>query len=395
MGIIIAIIVLGFIITIHELGHFFMAKLFKVPVREFSIGMGPRIVSKVIHNTRYSLKILPFGGSCAMIGEDAAGSGDMMEYEAAKVDENGFYDFEGVKYSKEDLDKYNYQAISPLKKSLICVAGPFMNFLLAFILAFVLVSHIGFDVPIISSVSSEGAAINASPIALEKGDEIVAFEIPGEKEEVISYRDLSLFMQLNNADILKNKYPLVISFKRDGQIYKTLVYPTYDETYKRVMIGISFDNVYKLPTSFLETCRYAVKEFYFYIKTTVMSLRMLIRGKLGANDISGPVGTVAVMGSAINEARTISITSMIYTMISLIVLISANLGVMNLLPIPALDGGRIVFAAIEMVTGKSINKDVEGFANTITMILLLLFMAWIFGMDIYKLLTGSLMTFNG
>lgn len=392
MSIIIAILVLGLIITIHELGHFAMAKAFKVPVREFSIGMGPRLVSKVINNTRYSLKVLPFGGSCAMIGEDAAGSGDMIEYDDVKVDENGIYDFDGVKYSKEDLEKYNFQSISPMKKFLICLAGPFMNFLLAFILAFVLVSQVGFDVPIISNVAGDGAAASATPVTLEKGDEIIALEIPGEKETIISYRDLAIFMQLNNDDILDKKFPLAITIKRGGNILKTVVYPTYDETYNKAMIGISFEDMYQMPKNLIDNCKFAIKEFYFYIKTTIMSLRMLIRGKLGAKDISGPVGTVAVMGSAISEANAISFASMIYTLLTMIVLISANLGVMNLLPIPALDGGRIVFAAIEMITGKPINKDVEGFANTVTMLLLLIFMIWIFGMDIYKLLSGSLLS---
>lgn len=391
MSIVIAILVLGLIITVHELGHFFMAKLFKVPVREFSIGMGPRLVSKVINNTRYSLKALPFGGSCAMIGEDAAGSGDIIEYDDIKINENGLYDFEGVKYSKEDLDKYNFQAISPVKKFLICLAGPSMNFLLAFLLAFVLVSRIGFDMPIISNVAEGSAAANAKPISLEKGDEIVGFELPDEKESIICYRDLAVFMQLNNDDIIKNNYPLVVTLKREGTTLKTVVYPTYDETYNKAMIGISFEDMYQMPKNFFDTCKFAAKEFYFYIKTTIMSLRMLIRGKLGANQISGPVGTVAVMGSAINEASSVSLSSMIYTLLTLIVLISANLGVMNLLPIPALDGGRIVFAAIEMITGKPLNKDVEGFANTVTMLLLLIFMIWIFGMDIYKLLSGSLL----
>ena len=204
-----------------------------------------------------------------------------------------------------------------------------------------------------------------------------------------------IFMQLNNDDIISRKLPLVISFKRDDRNLKTVVYPTYDETYNRAMIGISFEDMYQVPTNFIDNCKFAAKEFYFYIKTTIMSLRMLVRGKLGAKDISGPVGTVAVMGSAISEAKSISFASMIYTLLTMIVLISANLGVMNLLPIPELDGGRIVFAASEMITGKPINKDVEGFANTVTMLLLLMFMIWIFGMDIYKLLSGSMFNLNG
>ena len=121
-----------------------------------------------------------------------------------------------------------------------------------------------------------------------------------------------------------------------------------------------------------------------------MSLRLLIRGKLSAKDVSGPVGTVAVMGDAIDTAKSGGLISILYTLASLIVLISANLGVMNLLPIPALDGGRIVFAAIEMIMGRPIDKNIEGFANAVTMILLLIFMIWIFGMDIYKLMSGTL-----
>ena len=392
MSIILAILVLGLIITVHEFGHFIVAKIFKVPVREFSIGMGPRIVSKVINNTRYSLKAFPIGGSCALIGEDAAGSGDFSEAENVKIDENGLVDFDGVKFTKDELDQNNFAVISPVKKFLICLAGPFMNFLLAFLLAFILVSRIGFDMPIISSVSVDGAAATAEPVSLKSGDEIIELEMPGEKESVICYRDVMIFMQLNNAEITEKHYPLAITFKRNGDTIKTMVAPKYDETYNRAMIGISFGDLYQKPKGFVETCKFACKEFYFYIKTTVMSLRMLIRGKFGAKDVSGPVGTIAVMGSAISEASGISVEAILLTLIQMIVLISANLGVMNLLPIPALDGGRIVFAAIEMIMGKPINKDIEGLANTITMLLLLMFMIWIFGMDIYKLLTGTLIS---
>lgn len=390
MSIIVAVLVLGLIITIHELGHFIVAKIFKVPVREFSIGMGPRIYSRIVKNTRVSIKALPIGGSCALIGEDDAGSGDFTHVEGVKIDEEGLYDFEGVKFTKEEIEKNNYSAIAPYKKFFICLAGPFMNFLLAFSLSFVLVTCIGYDVPIISNVAQNSAAKEAKPNELMKGDEIIELSIPGESEEIINYRDLALFMQLNNDDIVRNNYPLVISFKRDKKILKTVVYPKLDENENRAIIGISFEDLYKKPHGIIETTSFAMKEFYFYIKTTVMSLRMLIRGKLNANDVSGPVGTVAVMGSVISEAKKFSFMSAILTVITMTVLISANLGVMNLLPIPALDGGRIVFAAIEMIMGKPINKDVEAFANAVTMVLLLMFMMWIFGMDIYKLMTGTL-----
>ena len=390
MGIIIAILALGFIIFIHEFGHFMMAKLFKVPVREFSIGMGPRILTKVWHNTRYSLKAFPFGGSCAMIGEDSAGSGDFSEAEDVKIDENGLYDFDGVKYTKEDIDKNNFSVISPIKKFFICIAGPGMNFLLAFVVAIFLVQIVGFDVPVINEISVGSAAESASPISLKSGDVIIGLETPEGRESVIAYRDILIFMQLNNDDFVEKKYPLIIYFKRNDIEYKTLVYPKFDEEENRALIGLSFKNVAQIPNNIIDTFAMAGKELYFYVKTTVMSLKLLIRGKIKTRDISGPVGTVAVMGDAISEASTGGIVNLFYTIATLIVLISSNLGVMNLLPIPALDGGRIVFAAIEMIIGRPIDKNVEGFANTVTMVLLLIFMIWIFGMDIYKLLSGTL-----
>ena len=139
-SIIIAIILLGIIILIHETGHFVFAKMFKVPVREFSLGMGKRLFSFVRGNTRYSLKVLPIGGSCAMIGEDPAGSGDMIDVDG-KIDyEKNTIDFEGVVYDLDYVKKNNYGAIHPLKKMLICFGGPLFNFLLALILAMVMVT---------------------------------------------------------------------------------------------------------------------------------------------------------------------------------------------------------------------------------------------------------------
>lgn len=384
MGIIISILVLGLIILIHEFGHFVFAKIFNVPVREFSLGMGPRIWSHIYKNTRFSIKSFPFGGSCAMIGEDPAGSGDMSEDPDVKIDKDGLLDYDGVKFTKEEIENNNFSIIKPYKKFLICFAGPLFNFLLAFFCAIFLVINTGFDSPTIFEVSEGMAATKGQPYDLRSGDLITELEIPGEKEKISSYRDIAIFMQLNNDDIIKNKYPLIINFLRNEQELKTIVYPTVEES--RALIGIKFSNDTIKPKNIIEVFKMACYEVYFYVNTTVKSLKLLVRGKLGAKDISGPVGTVAVMGTAINEAKADSIVSVVLTILSLISLISANLGVMNLLPIPALDGGRIVFAAIEMIIGKPLNKDFEAVANAVTMILLLIFMIWIFGMDIYKLI---------
>ena len=389
MGLILSILILGFIIFVHELGHFFMAKIFKVPVSEFSIGMGPRLFSKIFNNTRYSIKVFPFGGSCAMIGEDAAGSGDFTLLDGKKID-NSLYDFNGVIYEEEYLLKYNYSVIEPIKKFFICIAGPFMNLLIALIFATFVVSQVGFDEPIINQISPNSAAAEAKPYELLPNDKIIGLEIPGEYEKVIAYRDLLIFMQLNNDLFIKNNYPLAIKFERNKKIFYTILYPKFDSESGKSIIGITFNSNLNKPNNFIDTINMAFKELYFCVKTTIMSLKLLISGKLGSADISGPVGTVAVMGDAIQVASNSGFLSIMYTISTLIVLISSNLGVMNLLPIPALDGGRLVFATFEMVTGKSIDKKIEAYINSITTMFLLLFMIYVFGMDIYKLLTGSL-----
>ncbi|MCQ2609970.1 MAG: site-2 protease family protein, partial [Lachnospiraceae bacterium] len=146
VSIIIAILVLGIIILVHEGGHFIFAKIFNVPVREFSLGMGQRLFSFVKGNTRYSLKLFPIGGSCALIGEDPAGSGDVEEVDGVIDKEKNTITFDGVVYNLDYVKKNNYSSIHPFKKLLICFGGPLFNFILALLLAMVLVSFTGIDI---------------------------------------------------------------------------------------------------------------------------------------------------------------------------------------------------------------------------------------------------------
>lgn len=387
-SILIAILVLGLIIFVHEFGHFVFAKIFKVPVREFSLGMGQRLFSFIIGKTRYSLKLFPIGGSCALIGEDPAGSGDMTEIDGVIDREKNTIDFEGVVYDLDYVKKNNYGMIHPIKKLLICFAGPLFNFILAFILAVILVSFTGIDLPNIHSISEKSAAKEAYPIALETGDTIISIQIPTDGVKKVGLtRDITLFMALNEDEIKKYSLPLKIEFVRNGIKYETALVPKYDEDSDRCLIGIALESQKKID-NFLDNIKYGFREFYFYIDSTIISLRMLIKGKMPLSAVSGPVGTVAVMGSSIKEARTVNLFSTILTIMTLTILISANLGVMNLLPIPALDGGRMIFAIVELVIGRKINPKIETFLNVFTMILLLLFMAWVFGLDIIKLVSN-------
>lgn len=386
MGFIISILILGIIIFVHELGHFLVAKFFNVPIREFSIGMGKRIFSVIKNNTRYSLKIFPFGGSCAMVGEDISGSGDFTDIGGKIDNEKGTIEFDGVVYSLDCVNKNNFSVISPIKKILICLAGPMFNFILAFICAIIIMSISGTSLAVVNTVNENSSAYNAKPYALMTGDVIKEMVISGDDEKVIFDKDVVIFMNIHNDDFIENPN-LGLTIERDGKILNTLLTFDTNANLDRAVMGITLGAKY-IPKNVFDLFYYSYNEVMFYIKLTIKSLKLLMNGKASANDISGPVGTVAIMGSAINSASD-NILNYILTMMSLIILISSNLGVMNLLPIPALDGGRIIEATIEMIIGKPLDERIIAVLNGITMILLLLLMAYVFGMDIYKLFTGA------
>ena len=390
MGIIIAIIALSVIIFIHELGHFLVSKFFGVPVREFSIGMGKRIFSFIKGNTRYSLKILPLGGSCALVGEDISGSGDFTDNIGIIDKEKGTINYDGVIFDLEYVKKNNFSVISPVKKFLIALSGPLSNFILAFLLSMIIVMYVGYDKPIITDVVENGAASVAIPYSLESGDEITELKTKSDKMKITSYRDILFFMTVNNDELIKENEVLIVSFKRNGVKYDTILKPIFNEEENRVMMGISLSNGYMKANNFFDFIISSFNEFSFYIKTTIKSLKLLFKGRVSVNQVSGPVGTVAVMGTAISDAASAGFLVTLMTTFSIIVLISANLGVMNLLPIPALDGGRIVFAIIEMIIGRPLGEKIEGYANMVTMALLLIFMFYIMGLDVYKIFTGTL-----
>ena len=390
MSILISIIALSVIIFIHELGHFLVSKFFGVPVREFSIGMGKRIFSFVKGNTRYSLKLLPLGGSCALIGEDASGSGDFTDNIGIIDKEKNTIDFEGVVYDIDYIKNNNFSVISPIKKFLIALSGPLSNFLLALILSLIIVFNVGYDKPIITGVVENGAASVAVPYELKPNDVITELKIYNDKMSINSYRDILFFMTINNDEFINDNVSMVVRFKRDNKKYQTVLKPIFNEEENRPLIGISLSNGYIKSENIFDLLHSSFNEFYFYIKTTLKSLKLLFTGKVSINQVSGPVGTVAVMGTAINDATKVGLSAAIMTTLSIIVLISSNLGVMNLLPIPALDGGRIVFAIIEMIIGKPVGEKVEGYVNMVTMALLLIFMFYIMGLDVYKIFTGTL-----
>lgn len=341
MGIILAILVFGSIVFIHELGHFLLAKWNGIRVDEFSIGMGPRLWSKVKGETRYSLKLLPIGGSC-MMGEDDA----------------------------DDQSEGSFNSKSVWARMAVVAAGAIFNFILAFIFAVILVGYCGYDKPVISGVVPGYAAEGAG---MQEGDRIV--RINGKKINL--WREVSYYNMLHPGETLE------LVFERDGEKHEVTLEPQQDENGNYLMGVMPPGKNEK--ANVLTAVQYGAYEVKFWITTTIESVSQLITGRLGADQISGPVGIVNIVDETYEESKSYGIVVVVMQMLNIGILLSANLGVMNLLPLPALDGGRLVFLIIEAIRGKRVPPEKEGIVHAIGMILLLALMVFVLFNDIQRI----------
>ena len=424
ISIIIAILGLGFLVFFHELGHFLAAKLCHVGVLEFSIGMGPRMLSRVVGNTRYSLKLLPFGGSCAMLGEDSAGSGDFStpqgraEERAATGDHAGtecredvqpktacpasstdfdsssreagselhWIDYDDVRFRSDEIAKYSFNEKSAPQRFFICIAGVLNNFILATILAFVLVGFCGYDRLYVMDTTPDTPVAEAG---FERGDALQSIGYEGKpKSAVPGYRDLFIWLYVNATDFDENTKLEAVVLRDGGQ--QTLHFqPYYDTTQQKYKLGIRFYGGRFLPAGPREFVEDAFYEVRYNTTVVLQSLRLLFHGRVQRQEVMGPVGAVTVMGSTVEQSSQYGALNAFLVLLELLVMLSANLGVMNLLPVPALDGGRLLFILLEMISRRRLDPQLEERINQIGMILLLLLMAAVMSNDILNLFTGA------
>ena len=382
MSIVLALLALSFLVFFHELGHFLAAKFFKVGVLEFSIGMGPRILSGVFHNTRYSIKLLPLGGSCAMLGEDAAGSGDFLTVKGEE--EEDILDFDGVVFAKEDIDKYSFEKKPAWQRFIICFGGVFHNFLLAFVLAIILTLNIGTEFPIIGAATVQTPAMESG---LEENDRIVAIELAnGSRRSIASLQELSIFLELHQEDFQKGD--IKVTVLREGKKESFSFSPYRDPETGRYRLGVQLKNGRVKAKNVLQVLEYSYYEFRFNARIVFDSLAMILKGRVSRQDVMGPVGTVAVIGGAVQQSSSGGLRLTILVLMNLSLMLSVNLGIMNLLPIPALDGGRLLFILFEMLLRKRLNPKWEERINTVGMAILLLLMVAIVFNDVFNLFTG-------
>lgn len=426
MKILIALLVFSVIVLFHELGHFLLAKRNGIAVTEFSLGMGPRLLSTEKGGTRYSLKLFPIGGSCMMVGED-----------------------------EDDDSEGSFNNASVWARISVVAAGPIFNFILAFVFAMIITSVVGYDPARVLQVTEGSPAAQAG---LKEGDIITEFQgrhisigrdldsymtLHGLKDEEISLtyerdgkkHDIqfqanseSRYMlgftylsegtpeitqvMLNSAmakagvmpgDIIREingtavadsqelqaylqEHPLdgteiTLGIERDGKVETISAIP---QMTKQVDSGFIY-NIYREKTNFLGVMKYSAVEVRYWVSTTVESLMMLIKGQFSVNDLSGPVGIIDVIGDSYEEAKSEGAMMVWMQMLYWAILLSANLGVMNLLPIPALDGGRLVFLLIESVRNKRLNPNVEGMIHFAGFVLLMMLMVFVMFNDFRRL----------
>lgn len=333
MSIIIAILMFGLIVLIHELGHFLFAKKNGVMVEEFAIGMGPKLVGKQIGETLFSFRIVPFGGFCKMLGED------------------------------EEVESENsFSSKSVWARFQILVGGSLFNILLAFIFSLVLISLSGASTTTVRIVADDFPAKEAG---LMEGDRIV--EVDGKK--ILSAKELPIYVQLSEGN------PMDITYERNGVKNTISITPKYLEEYETYEIGIGYKGINK--ANVFQVIQYGFIEILFWIKMVFYSLGMMIAGNVSLKQVSGPVGIVSAISEGYKANIQYGLKTIISTISFYIVLLSANLGVMNLLPIPALDGGRIVFVIIEAIRKKPIDRDKEAFIHFAGYVILMVLMVLI------------------
>ena len=427
MKIILALLIFSAIILFHELGHFLLAKKNKIVVTEFSLGMGPRLLSTEKNGTRYSLKLLPLGGSCAMLGEDM-----------------------------EDESKGTFNGAPVWGRIATVAAGPVFNFILAFVFAVLIVTLVGYDPAEVTQVESGSTVAEAG---LQEGDIIKEYQ----GYHIDLARDLYLYMYLNNpqedetihmtverdgkdvelafkpdvqvryllgfnrtstdslevaslipgmglsetgvepGDVITSingtrlensddytaylaehpltSEPVTITYERDGLEYNAEVTPSESRT---AVLDFSYNLAYTKTQGF-EVLKYGTLEVKYMIRSTLLSLKELLTGGLGVKDLSGPVGVVDAIGSTYEASKSEGMLTIWVNMLYMAALLSANLGVMNLLPLPALDGGRLVFLIIEAIRRKPVNRQIEGMVHFAGLMVLMLLMVVVMYNDILKI----------
>ncbi|MDF2634966.1 MAG: rane-associated zinc metalloprotease [Pelosinus sp.] len=303
------IFVFGLLVFVHELGHFVTAKMTGMRVDEFAIGFGPKLVSYKHGETLYSLRIIPLGGFNKIAGMDP----------------------------DEEQDEGSFSTKSIPARMLVIIAGSTMNFLLPILLFMTIFLSSGIDTPlnapIVGNVFADKPAAQAG---LSLGDNIISVN----DQDIASWREFVNIVQVNAG----NK--LTLRYQRNGEIKTTVVTPEYDEKANRGIIGV-MPQIEKYHPGFIEAFGLSVKQTYLVASSMVVGIAQMVTGQVAA-EVAGPIGVAQMAGEVAQLG--------LMPLLQFAALLSINLGLINLLPVPMLDGGHVVTLAVEGLRGKPLNK---------------------------------------
>ncbi|MBF0225724.1 MAG: RIP metalloprotease RseP [Desulfobacterales bacterium] len=341
------IVVVGVLIVVHELGHFLFARLFGVGVEKFSLGFGPRIFGKKIGNTDYRLSAIPFGGYVKMIGEEP-----------------------DAELSEEEIP-LSFTHKNAYKKIAIVAAGPIFNILLAFVIFYLIFLLSG--IPILKA--SVGKVQKNSPSeksGILQGDKIIKIN----NTNIATWDDLTKIIGKSNGNTLE------ITILRGSETIKLSVTPEkkettneFGETINKYAVGIIAGNDYFIKKLGLgEAVVESTSKVYEILEVSIIVIYKLISGSISTDTLGGPIKIAQIAGQQAKHG--------VVNFFFFIAVISAHLGLLNLLPIPVLDGGHIVFFSIEAIIGRPVNIKAREIAQQIGIFLLLLLMIYVFYNDI-------------
>lgn len=342
LQIILAILAFGMLVIVHEFGHFITAKRGGVQVNEFWIGMGPTLLKKERNGTLYCLKLLPFGGACVMEGEDG-----------------------------ESDSAHSFGKASLPRRMLIVAAGALMNFLIGFLIVLAVTQPNGPNGGYIVSTLADVDPASTAAGELQAGDEILSVD----GYRILVRTDFEMALS-RGADTTYE-----VTVRRDGEkltLPAVRLEAAVEGEDGRKMIGLTFA---EQPDSIGMHLSMAARTSVNYARLVWVSLGMLVSGQVGVDQLSGPVGVASVMATTASYSLA--------AFLQLVAFISINLGVMNLLPLPALDGGRLVFLIIEGIRRKPVPPQYEGYIHAAGLMLLLALMVYVTGQDIVRIIAGG------
>ncbi len=348
------LIVLGVLIFFHELGHFIMAKAFGVGVEKFSLGFGPALVKWKKGRTEYCISAFPLGGFVKMVGEQP---------DSPLSDEDRPYAF-------------NLKPV--FQRMIIVAAGPVFNFLLAIIIFFVLFSVVGLMLlkPEIGEVRADSPAAEAG---LQKGDRITWIE----------GNAIESWSEMAEAIAASNGAPVAIRVDREGRETEMVVTPVvepmediFGEIQDRYIIGVTAagsTDVIRLGP--LEAFGESLHRTYLIVELTILSVAKMIRGAVSVDNLGGPIMIAQMAGEQVRHG--------LVNLLGFIALVSINLGILNLLPIPVLDGGHLMFFGIEAAKGSPVSVRTREVAQQIGLFILLTLIIFVFYNDIMRIISGT------